>query len=370
MINFNRIHQIVRASFIGLIINFLLTLLKFVAGFVSGSVVIINDAIGSLNDFIAGIITILGIKFASMQPDKEHPYGYGQVEFITTTTLAVLEIIAGITGAIECVKEIVEPSPSEYPNLLLIILSVGILARIWLGRYLEKKGETYNSEALKAAGEGTYVNSVTSVATIAAAFAHLYYNVKLEGWFGLFIALFIIKSSLVSLFMCLGDIIGRRVDDELAIPLKAAIKEYPEVLGVYDLMLHRYGIEKIIGSVHVELMDFVTANRVHELTREITIDIYERFGVLLTIGIYASNTDSAENTAMKQRLKELCGEFPEILELHGFYVNEDKRSVFFDLVVDFSRPDTKEIEEYIIGKLKAEYPQYEYTVIIDRDYSV
>lgn len=370
MINFTRIHEIVKASLVGLIINFLLTLLKFVAGYVSGSIVIINDAIGSLNDFIAGIITILGIKFASMLPDKEHPYGYGQVEFISTTTLAAIEVIAGTTGAIESVKEIVEPTPSEYPNLLLIILSVCILARIWLGRYLEKKGESYNSEALKSTGEGTYVNSVTSVATIIAAFAHLHYNVKLEGWFGLFIALFIIKSSLVSLFNCLGDIIGRRIDDELAIPVKEAIAAYPEVLGVYDLMLHRYGIEKIIGSVHVELVDFMTANRVHELTREITIAVYERFGILLTIGIYASNTDSEENIAIKQRLKELCAEFPEILELHGFYVNEEKNSIYFDLVIDFSKPNTKDIEEYIVGKLKQEYPKYDYTIIVDRDYSV
>ncbi len=368
MFEFTRVKNIIKASVLGVLVNLLLTAVKGLAGYVTGSIVIINDALSSLNDMLAGIITIVGIFFASKQPDREHPYGYGQLEYVSTTTLAMLEVVAGATAFIKSIEEILHPTVSEYPNVLLGILALGIIIRLFSGRYLVTKAHSYSSEALLANGEEMFVNAFASVTTIITALAQVYYGYNLEGWFGLMIALFILKSSLTSLWDCLGDIVGKRVNETLAVPIKETIEAFPEVLGAYDLMLHRYGVEKAIGSVHIEVRDFLSAKEIHKLTRDITIEVFFKYGVLLTIGIYANNMEDPETRDVKTKLQEVCAALPEILELHGFYLDRIENTIFFDIVVDFSVKDAHTTQNLIISQMTEAFPQYKYYAIVDRDY--
>lgn len=101
------------ASMICIGVNLLLTAVKAVVGFITGSVAIINDAISNLNDLINGLITMVGIIIAGKQPDREHPYGYGQIEYVSTTSLAVMELLAGFAALAQSVKRILEPDPAE-----------------------------------------------------------------------------------------------------------------------------------------------------------------------------------------------------------------------------------------------------------------
>ena len=365
-----RSQKIVHSSVIGLIINFLLTGLKFAVGLFTGSVVIIGDAISSLGDFLSGTITIIGVVLAGKAPDREHPYGYGQIEYISTTSLAIIEVLTGIYALVESIKSILEPQPAEFSSLLLLLLAAGILVRIVLGRYLLKKGEETSSDGLHASGEETYMNSVSSVATIIAAGVEQYYKLNLEGWFGVFIAILVIKAGSRDLRACLGDIIGRRIDEKLARPIKEAVTSFPEVIGAYDLMLHRYGVENAIGSVHIEVLDHLTAKEIHQLTRKIAVKVFKEFGVVLTISIYASNTENPETSHIKQKLLEVCKNYPEVLQMHGFYLDQETSTIYFDIVVDFVQSDASITSKAVIGEMQNALPQYKYCCIVDRDYSL
>lgn len=124
---------------------------------------------------------------------------------------------------------------------------------------------------------------------IVAAAVTMLWNVSIEGWLGVVIAVAILKTGIEVLMDSLNGIIRARIDSELSVNLKDYICKYPNVLGAYDLILHRYGSERIIGSVHVELPDEMTTREIHRLTRSITEDIYHNYNIILTIGIYASN---------------------------------------------------------------------------------
>ena len=128
-------------------------------------------------------------------------------------------------------------------------------------------------------------------------------------------------------------------------------------------------MEKIIGSVHVELPDNMNAREIHSLTRSITEDIYVNYGIILTIGIYASNTANGMFSEMKGKLSDLISAYPDILQMHGFYVDTDRMLVSFDLIIDFKSEQKTEICDNIKEKMKQTYSEYDFTVILDSDLS-
>lgn len=280
--------DIVCVSVIGVIVNIVLVGFKALVGFVSGSVAIIMDALNNLTDVLSSVITIVGTKIAGKEPDKEHPYGHGQVEYVTSVTVAVVILAAGVMALIESGKKIVEPEAADYSVWGLVIIAVSVAGKYLLGRYVKGRGVKLNSEALIGSGTDAMLDSLVSLSTLLAAIVSMLWHVNPEGWLGVVIAVIMLKSGVELIMTSLGQIIGARVDSELAGRLKAFICRYPGVLGAYDLTLHRYGPEKIIGSVHIEVPDEMTAREIHNLTRHISEDVLGSFGILLTIGIYAS----------------------------------------------------------------------------------
>ena len=166
----------------------------------------------------------------------------------------------------------------------------------------------------------------------------------------------------------LSSMIGNRVDSEITDKLKDRISQFDEVRGVYDLTLHNYGPTQLMGSVHVDLRDDMTAKEIHKLTRHILYAIYEAFGIILTVGIYASNTDSEETRKIKESLNEIVKKYPEILQMHGFYIDEDFRLVTFDLIIDFDA-NRAEIKDKVLDEIQNKYPDYQFDAILDADYS-
>ena len=160
--------------------------------------------------------------------------------------------------------------------------------------------------------------------------------------------------------------IGVRADNELVKKIKKEVLSNKLIIGVYDLTLHNYGPNKIIGTLHIEVNDNMTAKDIHRLTRKITLSIYEKFGIILTIGIYASNDSFKE---IHDYINNICKNYKSILEIHGFYVDEDINSISFDVIFDFNEKNTDNIIKNINNKLKEKYPKYNYSIIIDTDFS-
>lgn len=364
-----REQEILKVSRQGIMVNVILVLFKATMGFLSNSIAIILDAVNNLSDAISSLITIIGTKLASKKPDKKHPYGYGRVEYLASTTIGILIIIAGFTSLKESVSKILNPRAADYSTLTLFIISVATLVKFFFGRYVKKKGNRLNSSNLIASGTDAFMDSILSLSTLVAAIIYLWFHLALEGYLGVILSLFIIKSALEILKDTINSILGERADVELTKNIKKKINQYDEVEGVYDLVLHNYGPTEIMGSAHIQVRDDMTAKEIHKLTKKIQIRMYNEFGIIFTIGIYASNSDKEEYIGIKKTINDYVSKHKEILQTHGFYVDEDSKSITFDIIFDFEANNSLEIKDNLIKELKEKYPLYDYYITMDINYS-
>jgi divalent metal cation (Fe/Co/Zn/Cd) transporter len=234
-----------------------------------------------------------------------------------------------------------------------------------LGRYVKSVGEDINSQALVASGSDALFDSILSLSTLVAALISIFFHISLEGILGAIISIVIIKASIDMIRETLDSMIGARVDSELSRKIKDSICELPEVYGAYDLSLHNYGPEEMQGSVHVEVDDSLTALEIHNLTRQISIKIYNEFSIILTVGIYARNNKFDD---IRNDLYEIASKYEEIIEIHGFIVYETQNLITFDMIVDFDA-DREKVKSRILKEIKQKHPQYTYQVIDDYDVS-
>lgn len=365
----NRERKIIQTSVIGIIGNVLLVAAKATIGLIAGSISIILDAVNNLTDTLSSIITIIGTKLSTKKPDKKHPYGHGRIEYITSLAISVIILVAGGTAIYESIQSLINKTTAVYSNISLIVISVAILVKVALGLYYRKVAKEVNSDALKGSGIDALFDAILSLTTLIGAIVAMFTGVAIEGYLGIVIGLFIIKSGIDILRSAISSIIGERSSDEVAIAIKQTVTSFPGVIGAYDLILNNYGPNRAIGSIHIEVDDKLTAKEIHPLTRKISQEVYLKFGVILTVGIYASNTSNPEILEIRKNLHELVKEYPNIQQVHGFYVDEQLKTISFDLVVGFEEEHVEELQESLINKLKEKHPDYSYYIVIDQDFS-
>jgi len=363
-----RAQKIIRTSILGIAVNVVLVIFKAAVGWISGSIAVILDAVNNLSDALSSVITIIGTRLAGKAPDKKHPYGYGRVEYLTSVIIAVIVLFAGVTSLKESVEKIIHPEAASYSAVSLIIIVAAIAAKFFMGRYVKGVGEKINAGALVASGSDALFDAVLSCGTLAAAVISMLWGLSLEGVFGAVISVFILKAGIEMLMETLNSIIGTRAEKELTEALKQKVNSYPQVLGAYDLTLHNYGPSEIIGSVHIEVADDTTARELHRLTRQISTDVFAEFGIVLTVGIYAANDASDQAVEIRRALEEITAGMPEILQVHGFYLDEAQKSATFDLVIDF-KADRTAVQQRVQEEISRRYPDYRFVSVLDSDYS-
>lgn len=276
--------------------------------------------------------------------------------------------MAGFTSLKESVEKIIHPGDVNYSIITLVIVAVAVLVKFFLGKYVKSIGKRIDSQSLIASGTDAFFDSVVSASTLITAIINIVWNIILEGYVGVIISALIIKSGVGILKETLNTMIGLRADSYLSKQIKDCINSFEDVEGTYDLILHSYGPSRIIGATNIQVDENMTAKEIHSLTKKIQNTIYDKFEIILTIGIYASN-DSDDAIRIKEELKGILDQYVEIKQLHGFYLDEDEKNISFDVVIDFSADNPQGIKEEIVGKIKTKYPEYNYSVVVDSDYS-
>lgn len=363
----NRDKIIVQTSIIGILVNIALAAFKAMAGIMSNSIAVTLDAVNNLSDALSSVVTIIGNKLASKEPDKKHPLGYGRIEYLSAMIVAAIVLYAGITSIVESIKKIITPTPADYSTLTLVIIAVAILVKLVLGAYVKHKGETAKSGALIASGADATFDAILSLSVLLSAFIYIYTGISLEAYIGVLISLVIIKAGIEMIIDTLNDILGKRADPETAIKIKKLITEEPEVRGAYDLFINNYGPDKNYASVHIELPDTMTVEEVDILTRRLQRKLLNKMGVILTgVGVYSYNTQNDEIGNIRNNIMEKVMNHNWALQVHGFFVNLDKKEIRFDVVMSFDI-DHKEGIEILKKEVKELYPNYHIDIVSDID---
>ena len=350
--------------------NVSLSAFKAVIGLVSGSIAIVLDAVNNISDAASSLITIIGTKLAAKEPDRKHPFGHGRIEYLSAMIIAVLVLYAGLTSFVESVKKILHPETPDYSVLALVIVGTAVFVKIILGRYVKRVGERVNSESLINSGKDAMLDSVISASTLVAAILFLTTGVSLEAWLGAAISLVIIKSGVDMLRETISQLLGERADVELAHAIKETVRTFPQVRGVYDLVLNNYGPDTFNGSLHIEVPDTCSAAELDELLRQITIRVLQEHNVILTaIGVYSYNTRHDHAFEMEEQIQGILKGHSEVIQMHGFYVNEERRTIRFDVVISFDAKDRRAVYTEIYKEVTQMFPQYDVQIAMDTDFS-
>ena len=362
----NRQKIIVKTSVIGIVVNILLAAFKAAVGLLSHSIAVVLDAVNNLSDALSSVITIGGAKLAGKKPDRDHPLGHGRIEYISALIVAAIVLYAGITSLVESVKKIINPEAPDYSVVSLVIIAVAVLAKVFLGRYVKKKGEETHSGALVASGTDALSDAILSLAVLLTALLYTFTGISLEAYVGVIISGFIIKAGYEMISDTVADILGRRANVEVSTRIKEIVTSEPEVLGAYDLFVHDYGPDKAYASVHIELPDSMTVDKVDVITRRLTDRVYRETGVILTgIGVYSRNTD-AKAEQIRRDIESIVMAHEWALQMHGFYIDEEKKVIRFDVVMSFDIQQGEGIKT-ICEEVKKAYPDYELVIVPDID---
>lgn len=207
---------VIKTSVIGIIINIFFAAFKAGIGLLSNSIAIVLDAVNNISDAGSSVITIVGTKLAGKAPDKKHPFGHGRIEYLSAMTIAVIILYAGTTSLIESIKQIIKPETPDYNPTSLIIIAVAVVVKIALGAYVKKVGEEVKSDSLVNSGADATLDAVISFSTLVAAVIFMVFNLALEAYLGVVIAVIIIKSGIEMLRGTISQLLGEQNDLEVA----------------------------------------------------------------------------------------------------------------------------------------------------------
>ena len=366
----NREKVVIKTSIISIISNIILAGFKAFVGLLANSIAIISDSVNNLSDALSSIITIVGTKLAGKAPDKKHPYGYGRIEYMTSMIVSAIVLYAGITAFVESVKKIIHPEIADYSTITLVILIAGIIVKFVLGIYVKKKGRNVNSDSLVASGSDAFNDAILSMSVLASAIIYLMFNISLEAYVGVLLSLFIIKAGLELIKESVDNILGVRVESNLAKSIKRDIYKEKDVQGAYDLVLNDYGPNKYLGSIHIEVADTLSVADIDKISRRITKNILEKYGVLLhTIGVYSVNTKDKQVIEAKKEITKIVFSHKGILQMHGFYLDDKEKTISFDIIIDFKIKNREEVYKEIYDKIQEKYKNYKLDITLDVDVS-
>ena len=365
----NREKIIIKTSIISIISNIVLASFKAFVGFLSNSIAIISDAINNLSDALSSIITIVGTKLAGKKPNKKHPYGYGRIEYMTSFLVSAIVLYAGFTSFIESFKKIIHKEPVDYTNITLIILVAAIIVKFALGLYVKKKGKEVKSDSLVASGSDAFNDAILSISVFSSAIVHILFHINIEAYVGVLLSIFIIKAWIELIKESIDNILGVRIESDLSKSIKREVMKEKNVQGAFDLVLNDYGPDRYIGSIHIEVKDILTASEIDVLSRRITKNIDDKFGITLhTIGVYSVNTKDKKIQEVQKIIHDIVFSHKGVLQMHGFYYNETDKMISFDIVTSFNI-DRENLYQEIMTEIEKKYKNYDIHITLDIDMS-
>ncbi len=366
----SREKTIIKTSIIGIAANVFLAAFKAVIGLMTRSIAIVLDAVNNISDAGSSLITIIGTKLAGKEPDKKHPFGYGRTEYLSALIISVIVLYAGITSFTESVKQIIHPETPEYNTVSLVIVAAAAIVKILLGRYVKAVGTRVNSDSLINSGQDALLDSIISISTLAAAVIFIAFHISLEAWLGVIISGVIIKSGIEMLKETISRILGESNDAELARDIYKTVESIEDVHGAYDLVLNNYGPDNWNGSIHIEVPDTYSADRLDQLIRNITLKVLKEHHVILTaVSVYSVNTKDPEVIETLQKVREIVFSHEHVKQLHGFYLLKDEKIMRFDIVISFDAKDRRSVYKEVVSDVKKAFPEYNLQVAMDTDFS-
>lgn len=355
------------AGILGLISNLLLFIGKFLIGFTAGSVSIMADAMNSLSDFVASILTLIGFRVGAKPADSDHPFGHERFEYISGLVISLIITFVGFQFLTSSVSKMIQPEPVRISKYLFIVLVLSVLIKIWQGRMYLKLAKNIDSETLKASSKDSFNDVYTTLAVLFSALFEWYTGVLIDGYVGFLLALYIIYSGFSMVQDFVRELLGSRPNQEEIQEMEARLSSYSNILSYHDLLVHNYGPRKRFASVHIEVDSSWTLMQAHQLIDMIEKDFQEQLGVDLVCHLDPVAIQDIHYLTIANTMNSIIFHIDQGLRIHDFRVID--KTLQFDLVIPeaFSLSE-KELRRSIQRAVLDNLGEYKLDITFDHNY--
>ena len=355
---------------VGIGLNILLFFGKWLAGTISGSIAIIADAFNNLSDAGSSIITLIGFRLSGQEPDPEHPFGHGRMEYISGLLVSVAILVMGLELIWSSIGKLRSPEPIESSALVFGILIASILVKLYMFFYNHSLSKKIESAAMKATSVDSLSDTVATTLVLIATLISKYTGLLLDGWFGILVGLFILYTGGSTLKETIDLLLGQPPKQEFIDEVKEIVLGHSMVHGVHDLIVHDYGPGRVMISLHAEVDVNGDIQDIHEQIDHIEHELQEKLHCSATIHMDPIVTDDKEVLAMKAKVEEMVHFLDESFSMHDFRMvrGSTRTNLIFDVEVPRK---TSYTDNEIVNWLKErihELPGSKYFAVIQIDH--
>lgn len=357
---------------VGIGLNILLFAGKWLAGFLSGSIAITADAFNNLSDAGSSVISLVGFKLSGQDPDREHPFGHGRMEYIAGLFVSVAILLMGFELLKSSVEKILHPTPVESSTLTVAILVASILVKLYMRFYNRSIGKKINSATMQATAVDSLSDVISTSLVLAATVISYFTGLKLDGWFGVLVGIFIFYTGINTMRETMNPLLGQPPSRELVNEIREIVTSDSSVFGIHDLIVHDYGPGRLMISLHAEVPANGNLIDTHNEIDRIEQLLQQKLNCTATIHIDPVVTDNAEVQKLHMLAITAAQNINPTLSIHDFRMVQGSScsNVIFDLLIPY---DLKETNVEIVNSVKKEFHRlagnnYHPIIQVDRGY--
>lgn len=357
------------SGFVGIFSNILLFVGKIIIGLISGSVSIIADAMNNLSDASSSVVSLIGFKLAEKPADEDHPYGHARFEYLSALAVAAIILIIGFELAKSSISKILNPTVVLFSIPVAVVLLLSIIIKLWLALFNRKLGNMINSYTLMATSADSRNDVISTLAVFASVLIQHFLGLKIDGYIGLAVALFILYSGVCMAKDTISPLLGEGVSHELRDLIAEMVCANPKVLGYHDLMVHDYGPGQRFASMHIEMDRNEDPMLCHDMIDDLERECFDKFKVHLVIHYDPVVTGDAEHDRLKQFVTRVIKEYNDKLSLHDFRMvcGSTHTNLIFDIALPYELSNKDKEIKQLIDKSLSDLNETTYYTVINFD---
>ena len=359
------------SGIVGILLNLLLSVGKFFAGLVTGSISITADAFNNLSDAGSSVVTLVGFRLAGQKADDDHPFGHGRIEYLAGLLVSLIILLVGFELGRSSLEKIVHPEKVAFPAVSLVILGVSIAVKLWMSFFNRRLSQKIHSAAMAATAADSLSDAVATSAVLLGAVVSRVSGVSIDGWVGVLVALFILRAGWGAARDTIDPLLGQTPDPELVKEIERTVLAHEAVVGIHDLVIHDYGPGRSMMSFHAEVPMNVDIMEAHDAIDHIERELMQKFGIQTSVHMDPIATNDERVNAARARAAELVREIDPALTIHDFRMTDGPQyiNLIFDVVAPRSCAlDDEALKTAITRRLRAEDERYCAVIQVDHSY--
>jgi len=358
-------------SLFGIFLNIILFGIKLYAGVVTGSMAIMADGFNNFSDAGSSVVTLIGFKFASMKPDREHPFGHGRFEYVSGLIVSILIILVGFELARSSLEKIWNPEPVETGKVAVIILIVSVAVKLYMAFYNYRIGKKIASTAMQATALDSLSDAVATSFVLASMGVMQATGVNIDGYCGVVVSLFILWAGYQTAKETVSPLLGGKPRPELIEKISEIVLGHGIVQGIHDVIVHDYGPGRMMISLHVEVPGDENVFALHDMIEHIEADLDKELDCESVIHMDPVEVKDELVLAMKKDISEIVMQVNHGLTIHDFRVvaGDMHTNLVFDVAVppEFVMTE-EEIRATVTSRISEIYPAYNVVIKVETAY--